>query len=95
MHILEEEDKTRRIIYLAKERCLHILHEHPELSVYFYEFANVLKFPTKIVLAGYDNNIAYYYKYYKEIRTPEKFLLLVVKYLNGKGFIITAYFTKI
>jgi len=40
-----------------------------------------------------NNKIAYYYKFYKENTGSTRYLLLLVKYLNGKGFIITAYFT--
>lgn len=94
MYLLETKDKTERIIYLTNERWSHILQEHPEVSFYFYDFETILKHPTKIVFAEYDNKVGYYYKFYKKNTGSVRYLLLLVKYLNGKGFIITAYFTK-
>jgi len=43
---------------------------------------------------GYDENVRYYYRYYKNIESSAKNLLVVVKYLNGEGFVITAYFVR-
>jgi hypothetical protein len=39
-----------------------------------------------------DTNVRYYYKYYKNRKSKAKYLRVIVKYLNGEGFIITAYF---
>lgn len=88
--VFEIEDKTGRKIHLSKERWKHITQEHPEISSYINDFELILKNPTKIVSPTQE--ISYYYKYYKQIQS--KYLLLLVKYLNGKGFIITAYFTQ-
>ena len=88
--IFEIVDKTGRKIHLSKERLKHITQEHPEISSYINDFESILKNPTKIV--SYTSEITYYYKYYKQVQS--KYILLLVKYLNGKGFIITAYFTK-
>lgn len=41
-----------------------------------------------------DKTINYYYKYFKNRKSPAKYLLVIVKYLNGEGFIVTAYFEK-
>lgn len=35
-----------------------------------------------------------YYHYYKDRKKKAKFLQVVVKYLNGEGFVITAYFVR-
>ena len=35
-----------------------------------------------------------YYRYYKDRKKKAKFLQVVVKYLNGDGFVITAYFVR-
>jgi len=34
----------------------------------------------------------FYYRYYKDRKTA-KYLLIIVKYLNGQGFIITSFYT--
>lgn len=72
MYIFEAKDKTGRVIHLTKERYLHILHEHPELSPYLYELESALKYPTKIISGGHDNKIAYYYKYCKDKKNSRK-----------------------
>lgn len=94
MRILEIKDKSGRVVYLTDERLSHINKEHPEISLYLQEFENVLKNPTKITSYKYDRNISYYYKFFKNKKSTAKYLLLIVKYLNGEGFIITAYFVK-
>ena len=38
-----------------------------------------------------DENVSYYFKYLKHAAYSKKYLLVAVRYLNGKGFIITAY----
>lgn len=35
MRFFELKDKNNRVIYLTKERWLHISKEHPEVSNYF------------------------------------------------------------
>jgi len=76
-------------IYLTKERWLHIIKEHPEIINYIQYLEEILQNPTKILDYERDKKVKYYYKYYKE---KSQYLLTIVKYLNGKGFIITAYF---
>ena len=93
-YVFEIIDKSGRKIHLSKERWLHISTEHPELANYTEELKETLVNPTKITTYIYDENIKYYYKYLKESGLPIKYLLVIVKYLNGKGFIITAYFMR-
>jgi len=35
-----------------------------------------------------------YFKYFKHRKDPEKYLKVIVKYLNGEGFVMTAYFAR-
>ena len=88
MKIFEVKDKTGRIIYLTKERWSHINIEHPELSQYIFKLEEVLQKPLKIMDHEEDEKVKYYYQFIKE---KAKFILLVVKYLNGEGYIITSY----
>ena len=92
--IFQTTDKSGRKINLTKERWTHINEEHPEVSDYLEEIQETLKNPIKIQEVDYDEDIRYYYRYYKSIESPAKNLLVIVKYLNGEGFIITAYFVR-
>ena len=93
-HIFRSEDKTGRHIYLTDERWSHINEEHPEVSPYLQEFTETLKNPTNVASYPYDKDIRYFYKYFKQRENKAKYLLIIVKYLNGEGFIITAYFVR-
>ena len=94
IYIFQTTDKSGRKIHLTKERWTHINEQHPEISNYSEEIQETLKNPTKIKEVGYDENVRYYYRYYKNIESSAKNLLVVVKYLNGEGFVITAYFVR-
>ena len=91
MRFFESKDKSGRTIYLTKERWSHINKEHPEVSGYFKTFEDVLNNPTKVVNYSHDKNIQCYYKHIKERKS---YLLVIVKYLNGEGFIVTSYFVR-
>lgn len=93
-HIFQTTDKSGRKIHLSKERWTHINQEHPEVSDYIEEIQETLKNPTKIEEVDYDKDVRYFYRYYKNIESPAKNLLVIVKYLNGEGFIITAYLVR-
>ena len=91
--VFEVEDKSARNIHLSNERWKHINQEHPEVAPYLNEIKDTLKNPVKITTYEFDENVRYYYKHFKE-RKLAKYLLAIVKYLNGHGFIITAYFVR-
>ena len=93
-HVFQLEDKSGRKIHLSKERWEHINQEHPEVSNYLEEIKETLKNPTKIKTYKYDKDVRYFYRYYKNRESAAKYLLIIVKYLNGNGFIITAYFVR-
>mgnify|MGYP001596340335 CR=1 FL=1 len=59
------------------------------MEKYVEEIKETLKMPDKLITKPY--NKGYYYKNYKYLKEPNKFVMAVVKYLNGKGFIITTY----
>jgi len=86
-------DKTKRRIYLTRERLSHIL-EHKEIANYIEEIKDTLINPLKIYSYSYDKTVAYYYKYLKNKKSDAKYLLVAVKYLNGNGFVITSYFIR-
>ena len=87
------KDITGRDIRLSKERWKHILRYHPEVLPYFFEIADVLRHPLKR-REEISTGKTYYYQYFKTRQFSEKFLVIVVKYLNNHGFVISAYFIK-
>ena len=92
--IFEITDKTGRKIRLTKKQWPHITFPespHAYMTNYLEEVKETLIMPNKIVLSVYDNYKSNYYKYYK-IRG--EFLKAIVKYLNGDGFVISAYFVR-
>ncbi len=83
-------DKTGRKIHLSKERWIHIL-EHKGMENYLEDIKNTIENPLKII--SHDCGELYdYYEFYKYRKSNSKFLKVVVKYLNGTGFVLTAYF---
>lgn len=91
MMFIEIKDKTGRIIYITKERWKHIVRSHPILGDKIWEIKNTLEKPL-LITKGDNENTRYYYRYYKYIQQKERFLIVVVKYLNGKGFILTSFY---
>ena len=87
--IFEVVDKSKRRVYLSKERWKHIITEHPEITK-IEELIQTLTIPTKILSSDRDPNVKWYFLYKKE---RKRYLKVSVKYLNGVGYIITAHYT--
>ena len=90
--VFEVIDKTGRRIYFLREKWTHITSPqslHPYMENYLEEIKNTLIKPLIIIPNKYDETKANYYKYLK----GRKQYLLVVKYLNGEGFVLTAFIT--
>ena len=90
-NIFEIKDKTGRKIRLTKKQWGHIRKKHPEVDKYELIEETVSK-PDKTTDYDIDESVKYYYKYYKHRLAHEKYLQVVVKYLNGERFILTAQF---
>ena len=89
--IFEIQDKSGRKIHLSNERWKHIVTEHPKLSDKIEDIKDTLIHPLTIRNSKYDERVRFYYKFYKKL---SKYLLVSVKYLNGEGFVITAFYTN-
>lgn len=89
--IFEVKDKSGRSIYLSKERWIHINQEHPEVAPFMEDIKDAIVTPVRIIQYEYDKKVRYYYKYFKQ---QLLYLLVIVKYLNNHGFIVTAYFVR-
>jgi|SRR3989344_2956393 len=92
-NVFEITDKTGRKIRLPNKQWRHIMKKHPYMEKYLEEIKETLKIPDKITEYSPDETIRYYYRRYKYVKSPNYFILVIVKYLNGEGFVITAYFT--
>ena len=92
-YILEMTDKTGKKIHLSKERWSHIRKKHPEIeNIELIE--QTINNPNKTVQYIFDENIHYFCRYFKNLKPPKQYLIVIVKYLNGGGFIVTAYLEK-
>jgi len=86
--IFEIIDKTGRRIRLTKKQWSHMMRRHSYMIEYIEEIKETLQNPDKIK-NYYDKG--YYYKHYKYLKAPNRFILVVVKFLNGEGFVVTSY----
>jgi len=93
-NVFEVVDKSGRKIRLTKKQWSHTLRKHPSLSDYLEEIKETLQNPIAITYSDADKDVRFYYRYYKHLPSPHKYLLVIVKYLNGEGFIISTYFEK-
>lgn len=90
--VFETEDKIGRSVHMSQERWRHINKEHPEVAPYIEEIKEAIRNPNHVSAYGYDMNVRYYYRNLKQKQA--RYILVIVKYLNKHGFIITAYFAK-
>ncbi|MBI2109828.1 hypothetical protein HYT58_01490 [Candidatus Woesearchaeota archaeon] len=90
-YIFEVRDKTKRKIYLTEKGWKHII-KHSEMQNKLEDIKNTLINPIKITMPF--QNKAQYYRHIKSIESKAKYLRVIVKYLNGEGFVITGYFVE-
>lgn len=89
--ILEVEDKSKKIIRLTKKQWSHIRQDHPNVENDF-DIKDTIKNSIKTLYLEKEKTV--YFRYFKHRKDPEKYLKVIAKYLNGDGFIVTAYFVK-
>ena len=90
-YVFEIIDKTGRKIHLSKERWKHILG-HSDVNInHLEDIKSALVSPNSVLSQNFDKNKSNFYLYNKQMNA---YLLVAVKYLNGEGFITTAFFTK-
>lgn len=88
--IFETVDKTGRLIHLSRIQWFHV-QKHPGMTVYTVErMKETLTRPDKIIPFEADPYLCFYFRYYRD---RKEYLFLLVKYLNGEGFIITSFYT--
>ena len=85
-------DKTGRKLRMTNWNWEHIIKRHPDISSEKEKIIETLQNPEKITNSLKDEKARFYYKHYKHRSPANKFMMVLVKYLNGKGFIISAHF---
>ena len=94
-NIFEIADKSGRKIRLTKKQWKHIVRRHPQVSSEKEKIIETLENFDKITNPNQlDPNKRFYYKFYKKLPSPYNFFRVIVKYLNGDGFVITAQFVS-
>jgi hypothetical protein len=89
--VFEVIDKKGRRVYLSDEiGGEHIKLEHQEIEI--EQIKEGVEKPDSV--AEVKEKVFNYYKYFKHIKSKSKHLKIIVKYLNGEGFIITAYYIR-
>ncbi|MEK6926014.1 MAG: PBECR2 nuclease fold domain-containing protein [Nanoarchaeota archaeon] len=89
--VFEVLDKTSRRIHLSKERWKHIVSKHPYMSSILNDIKNTLTNPDLIINHKFDDSMRNYYAYYKR---KDRYLLVSVKYLNGRGYVATSFIAR-
>ena len=91
-NIFEIVDKTGRNIRLTNKQFEHVIC-HKGMENYIEEIKDTLIKPLKIV-SHEEGDLYDYFNYYKNRKQKSKYLQVVVKYLNGDGFILSAYIVR-
>jgi len=82
-----------RRIRLTEAQWLHMVFFHPEVEGEQDKVKKVLVEP-EIVVEGVTEDTRICYRFYSSTLVSSKYLAVVIKVLNGEGFIITSYFTE-
>jgi len=68
-HIFELIDKTGRKIRLTKRQWRETNLKHPNMEAYLEEIKETLAKPDAITDYSIDENVRYYYRYFKHIKS--------------------------
>ncbi len=82
-----------KMVRLSEAQWRHILFFHPEVEGEQEKIMEVVKKP-EVVLEGATRDMRVCYRFYPSTPVASKYLAVVVKVLDGEGFIITSYFTE-
>lgn len=89
MDITVVKTKDSKTIFLRDRQWKHIKYRHPEMANRLIDIEETVRNPIKIIRHSDDTT-----KFYKFIKNEKKYMMVAVKLLNHKGFIVTAYLTK-
>ena len=91
--IFEATTPNGRTLRLTNEGWSHICTVHPELKKELNKVKQTVKTPDLIKQGNRADTFTFYKFFSKTIVSP-KHLVLVIKYLNIEGFLLTGYFTE-
>jgi hypothetical protein len=86
------QDCFGHTVRLTDERMAHIL-EHPEMSEMGAEIERALAEPQIVRRSRSDAAVRLFYEFYAQTIVGGKWLCVVVNYLEGDAFVVTAYLT--
>ncbi len=89
---LELSDVWGSSVSLTEERRAHFL-EHPEMREQENKLAETLLEPDVVIQSRSDDTARLFHRFYRRLAIGDKYLCVVVKYVEGGVFIITACFT--
>lgn len=89
--IFEVDDKNGKKIRLTQRQYSHMLRRHSYMYGYIEEIKETIMKPDKLIFSNFKG---YYYKGYKNLKSPNRFIVVVVRYLNNHGFVLTSYAEK-
>ena len=88
----ELRDVWGNSVSLTDERKAHLL-EHPEMREQEDKLVETLLEPDVVIQSQSDDTVRLFHRFYRRLAIGDKYLCVVVKYVEGDVFIITAYFT--
>jgi hypothetical protein len=84
--------KLGKIVRLDRERWVHVL-SHPEMSKQRHKIKETLVDPDEVRQSIRSSEVWLFYKFYDTTPVTQKYMLVAVEFLDGEGFIVTAFFT--
>jgi hypothetical protein len=85
-------DHEGRAIRLTDERWAHVLEQHGELQTQRDRIAETLADPDQVMATKADEKVHIYHRFYEQTPVTRKYLLVVVKILEGDAYVLTAHF---
>ena len=81
-----------RQVRMTDERLAHVL-EHAEMTGMEEAIVRTLQRPAEVRRSRTDETVRLFYEFQPTTRVGEKWLCVVVKYLQEDAFVVTAYLT--
>jgi len=79
-------------VSLTDERQAHFMG-HPEMRGQENKLAETLLEPDVVIQSRSDDSVRLFHRFYRRLTIGDKYLCVVVKYVESNIFLITAYFT--
>ena len=85
-------DFQQNAIRLTAERLAHIL-EHPEMVGMEDAIEATLLAPQYVIQSRSDEQARLYYRHHENTRVGDKYVCVVVKFIENDAFVLTAHLT--